>query len=178
MSRVPISNVGDYERATEEIFRREYGDLASLRTGQKELLTFRVGDALHALPLGSVIEVAKPPAISRVPFTPPWVEGVMWLRGAVVPVFRVARLLGTADAPDSPSRRVLLAPRKGDRAHAVGLLVDEVLEVIGVPQEELKPAASGASDWIVAEAAKGDRRYAILDDARLSSAIPELGKPG
>ena len=144
----------------------------------RSLLTFRIGEALHALPLASVVEVAKPPAISAVPFTPPWVEGVMWLRGAVVPVFRVARLLGAGDEPDAQSRRVLIAPRPGDRSHAVGLLVDEVLEVIAVPPEELKPPAAGASDWVVAEAEKAGRRYRVLDDRRLASVVPSLGKPG
>ena len=178
-SRIPFGSVADYERATEEIYRREYGDLASLRSGQKELLTFRVGEALHALPLASIVEVARPPAISAVPFTPKWVEGVMWLRGAVVPVFRVSRLLGAADAPEAATRRVLIASRPGDRSHSVGLLVDEVLEVIGVPQEEMKPPPPGAaSDWVVAEAEKGGRRYAILDDRRLASAVPPLGRPG
>ena len=147
-----------------------------MSVGRTELLAFRVGDALHALPLAAVTEVVKPPAISAVPFTPPWVAGVMWLRGALVPVFRVSRLLGAADTPDSPARRVLIAPRPGDRGHAVGLLVDEVLEVVAVAPEDVEPAP-GAGE-VVAHATRGGRRFAVLDERRLAGAAPALERAG
>lgn len=152
---IPFGSLAHYENATEEIYRRDYGDLVQIRSGQREFLTFRLGAELYGVDLRGILEVTRPAAITPVPFSPPWVLGVMMLRGSVVPIFHVGRMLDTdVDGRIEPAGRILLVNRtKVDAApgadgaaqparrggHPVGLLVDEVREVAAVPEEALGP---------------------------------------
>lgn len=175
---IPFGSLSLYESATQEIYRRDYGDLVQLRAGQRELLTFRLGSELYAVDLGGVHEVTRPSAITPVPFAPRWVLGVMMLRGSVVPVFHVGRLLGLSGDDDSlePAERVLLVSRKENR---VGLLVDEVRHVIAVPDEDLEPVPpTVSSEFVMGVARKGTELYALLNHQRVAATDPELGGPG
>lgn len=60
----------------------------------QSLLTVQVGDERFALPASDVAEVIRPPAVTRVPLGPPSLLGVANLRGAVMPVVSLHRLLG------------------------------------------------------------------------------------
>ncbi len=91
----------------------------------------------YALPLGAVREVVvAPDAFTRVPFTSPPVRGVMTLRGRVVPVVDLARLL-TAQTGDGGKVVLLELPRR-----ELGLLVSEVagVEHIDKVSPGVKPA--------------------------------------
>jgi purine-binding chemotaxis protein CheW len=81
----------------------------------------------YALPVERVLEVADLGTIAAVPGSPPEVLGVRNLRGQVVPVIGLARMLGLSG--DEPSR-VVVAESGELRA---GLVVDEVLDVAEMP---------------------------------------------
>lgn len=155
VAEIPFGSLAHYESATEEIYQRDYGDLVQIRAGQREFLTFRLGDELYGVDLRGILEVTRPSAITPVPFSPPWVLGVMMLRGSVVPIFHVGRMLDLdVEGRIEPAERILLVNRtKVDAApgaepqaqtgrrggNPVGLLVDEVREVAAVPEEALGP---------------------------------------
>lgn len=183
-SDVPFGSLALYESATEEIYRRDYGDLVQLRTGQRELLTFRLGKELYAVDLKGILEVTRHSAITPVPLSPRWVVGVMFLRGNVVPVFHVGRMLHVSGESESegegagtaPSERVLMVARRkagGAIENVVGLLVDEVREVIAVPDEDVGPVPSTISgagaEFIVGIARKGPNLYGLLNQVRVAA---------
>lgn len=175
---VTFGSLALYESATEEIYRRDYGDLVQLRSGQREFLTFRLGKELYAVDLKGILEVTRPSAITPVPLAPSWVVGVMFLRGNVVPVFHVGRMLhvsGDGDAIE-PAERVLMVSRRkagGAIENVVGLLVDEVLEVIAVPDQDLGPVPStiggAGAEFVVGVARKGSNLYGLLNQARVAA---------
>lgn len=170
---VPFGSLELYEKATQEIYRRDYGDLVQIRAGSRELLSLRLGREHYAVELRGILEVTRPSAITPVPFAPGWVLGVMLLRGNVVPIFHVGRMLGLSGDEDSiePAERVLIVAR---RENVVGLLVDEVLEVIAVPDADLGPVpatlAGPRAEFVTGVARKGDRVYGLLNQARLARA--------
>jgi purine-binding chemotaxis protein CheW len=86
-------------------------------------LTFRAAGILQALPADAVREVVKLPALTRVPHAPAGMVGLANVRGAAVPILSPAALQGRADA--SGERLIVL-----DRADPIGLLVDEVREIV------------------------------------------------
>jgi purine-binding chemotaxis protein CheW len=192
-SAVPFGSLDLYERATEEIYRRDYGNLVQIRAGQREFLSFRLGRELYAVDLRGIHEVTRPAIITPVPFAPRWVLGVMMLRGNVVPIFHVGRMLGLSGEKDSiePAERILLVARKAaepvpgsdgsPRAadSAVGLLVDEVLEVISVPEEDLGPLPSTVNgpraEFVVGVARKTPNLYVLLNHQRVARADPAGG---
>jgi len=87
----------------------------------QSFLTVQVGDERFALPVSDVAEVIRPPAVTRVPLGPPSLLGVANMRGAVMPVVSLHRLLGRGVSPSSHARVVVI-----DRGTPVGLMIDNV----------------------------------------------------
>jgi purine-binding chemotaxis protein CheW len=84
-----------------------------------------------------VREIIHPLPITPVPRAPPSLEGVVRLRGEVVPVLDVRKRLGVALSPPTRKSRFLVVNVAGRR---IGLVVDEVCEVLRLPRSQLRPA--------------------------------------
>ena len=110
-------------------------EAASVAVAQS-LLTVQVGDERFALPASDVAEVIRPPALTRVPLGPPSLLGVANLRGAVMPVVSLHRLLGGEVSPSSHARVVVI-----DRGTPVGLMIDKVTSLGEVGATSPEPAA-------------------------------------
>jgi purine-binding chemotaxis protein CheW len=93
----------------------------------------RVGDELYALPIEHVIEVMEVGKLAAVPGAGAGLLGVTNLRGQVLPVFDLGRVLGLGR--DQPPTRIVVAERNGELA---GFAVDEVTDVapLGAELEE------------------------------------------
>lgn len=87
-----------------------------------EVLVFTVGGEKLALAATEVMEIIRPPLLTRVPNGPENLLGVANMRGTVLPVVSLSGLLGTASSSQSRSTRVVVVRGKAP----VGLLVDEV----------------------------------------------------
>ncbi|GGD08829.1 chemotaxis protein CheW [Aureimonas glaciei] len=92
------------------------------RTRESHLLTFRVGATEFAVSAAEVAEVLRLPKLTRVPLAPAGLLGVTSLRGAIVPVVSLAKLLGEEAAPSTASARVLLL----QLGTPIGIAVDAV----------------------------------------------------
>jgi len=102
-----------------------------------QLCTFRVGGEDYAVDVMRVREIITPLPITPVPRAPPFVEGVVRLRGEVVPIVDVRRRFGLpAGAAGRKTRFVIV--RVAERR--LGLVVDEVCEVMRLPRSEIRPA--------------------------------------
>lgn len=98
-------------------------------------VVFRVDKERYALPLSSVREVVTPPENwSRVPRAPAAVKGVMNLRGRVVTVVELSKLLGSTEGSEPGQKVVLLDRGRRD----LGLLVTDVEGIESI--ERLAPA--------------------------------------
>src|SRR5918994_983290 len=102
----------------------------------QSFLTVQVGDERFALPASDVAEVIRPPAVTRVPLGPSSLLGVANLRGAVMPVVSLHRLLGGEAGPSSNARVVVI-----DRGTPVGLLIDRVTSLGEAGVASPEPAA-------------------------------------
>ncbi|MFL5318198.1 MAG: chemotaxis protein CheW [Myxococcaceae bacterium] len=109
-------------------------------------IVFRVEKERYALPLSSIREVVNPPSFfSRVPRAPKAVRGVMNLRGRVVTVVELSRLLGMEEEEPGAAQKIVLLDR-GRRD--IGLLVTDVegiesIERIGPAPGQQLPAVKG-----------------------------------
>src|ERR1700752_2045147 len=103
------------------------------------LAAFRVGNAVYALDVAHVREVVRWQSITPLPLAPRLIEGVIDLRGAVVPVFDPGPVLGPAAVAASSSARIAIVAEYG---LVMGLAVDAALSVMSVDPTELedKPA--------------------------------------
>ena len=144
----------------------------SMVTDQALFLVFRLGDEEFGLPIEAVDEVARvPDRITRVPKTPKFLEGVINLRGEVLPVVDQRRRFGMPQLADGGKRRLVVVRTQRHRA---GLIVDSVSEVLRVERGavEQAPDLTGEAvrlvDGVINLQAAG-RMILLLDPAELLS---------
>lgn len=101
-----------------------------------QLCTFRVGTEDYALDIMRVREIIQPLPITPVPRSPAYVEGVVRLRGEVIPVVDVRKRFGLPATPPTRKTKYLVVQVAGRR---LGLVVDEVCEVVRLSRAEIRP---------------------------------------
>ena len=112
-------------------------------TGDLQLCVVRVGGEDYAVDIRRVDEILAVPKVTPVPRAPHFLEGVVTLRGEVLPVVDVRRRLGVAPLAQAgdgkgKKRERLLICRIGRRR--VGFIVDAVTQVIRQKRSDLRPA--------------------------------------
>ncbi|TCK19777.1 CheW protein [Ancylobacter aquaticus] len=101
-------------------------------------LIFRLGDDEYGLPIAVVDEVMQVSAkITRVPKTPKFLEGVINLRGEVLPVIDQRRRFDMPALSDGVRRRIIVVRTARHRA---GIIVDGVSEILRSPTDAIEPA--------------------------------------
>jgi purine-binding chemotaxis protein CheW len=101
-----------------------------------QLVTFLLKDEEFGFDIMSVQEIIRLPKMAKLPQTPPYVEGISNLRGAVLPVFDIRARFGMKREARTDRSRVLVIDIDGKRT---GLLVDSVRQVIRVGRNEFEP---------------------------------------
>ncbi len=128
-----------------------------------QLVVFNIGKELYGVGIGSVHEILKVPDVTAVPDAPAFLEGVINLRGKVVPVVDLRKRLKAAVADRTKFSRVLITEHDG---RLVGLLVDAVSEVLKIDQETVEAPpemiASIGVDYITGVAKLGERLIILL----------------
>ncbi|MFN7134354.1 MAG: chemotaxis protein CheW [Myxococcales bacterium] len=102
-----------------------------------QLCAFRVGEEEYVLDIMRIKEIIPPLRITQVPHAPPFVVGVVNLRGAIIPIVDLRERLSLPPAPPTRRTRYLICMVGGRR---VGLVVDAVTEVLRIPRGSIKPA--------------------------------------
>jgi purine-binding chemotaxis protein CheW len=103
-----------------------------------QYVIFRLGDQDYGLPIAAVEEIANPPEhITRLPKVPAFIDGVMNLRGNVVPIVDLRRRFDIASTEPSRVARILVLALGGGKT---GFMVDGVSEVMTVPDEAVRAA--------------------------------------
>ena len=147
-----------------------------------QYLTFGLGEEVFALETGSVREVIELVSVTRIPKTPPFMRGVINLRGSVVPVIDLAARFG--GKPAEPNRRtciVIVEVQHGGETHILGLLVDGVNAVmeIGADSIEAPPTfGTRVNTEFIAGMARVDGRFVIILDIARVLSIEEMAAIG
>ena len=127
---------------------------------EAEYLTFWLADELYAVPVAALREIVRPLPVTDVPRTPPWILGVVTLRGTVLPVFDLRLRLGLPVRESHRSTRILVI--EGDDGHA-GILADRVDQVVRAGDDlEPAPGALGSSSEHIEGLLRRDGRMIIV----------------
>jgi purine-binding chemotaxis protein CheW len=105
-----------------------------------EFLAFALAGELYGVPLTKIREILSAPPITGVPRAPRDVVGVCSVRGLLVSVFDLRRRLNIEERPLTRRARILLM--QTDHGEVVGLLVDEVRQVLRLAESEIEPATA------------------------------------
>lgn len=128
----------------------------------------RIGQEEFAVDVLSVQEINRLVEVTRVPKTPRFVEGVINLRGRIIPVLDLRRRFGlTASMQTLQSRIVVVSVQ----AKLVGFIVDSVVEVLRVPKSAIEPppnvGSSAGAEFTQGVGRIDDRLLIVLDLTRL-----------
>lgn len=143
---------------------------STLLRSEVQLATFRVGGALYAIDILRIKEIIRPVKMMMVPHSPPSIEGVINIRGAVIPVIDLRKRFAVASTIDGRLTRVIicLVFRR-----LFALVVDEVVEVQSYERGELQPAPKffqgQETDIFLGVAHRADELLLILDLERFLS---------
>jgi len=126
---------------------------------ESQVVVFRLGAAEFGVPIDSVQEIVRvPEALTRVPKSPEFVEGVINLRGSVLAVIDQRRRFGLDSVERSDRQRIMVYLLNGTRT---GFIVDSVAEVMKIPHDAIEE-----SPRLSAEQAKLIRRVANLQQSK------------
>ncbi len=110
---------------------------------QNQFLTFTLRDETFAIGILHIKEILEYGQLTPVPMMPPYIRGVINLRGAVVPVVDLHARFG--DSPSDISKRtciVIIEVTTEEGEQDIGIVVDSVTEVLEIPDHEIEPAPS------------------------------------
>lgn len=156
---ISLFGQSDQVQAEERVIRKEV-----------KLATFRVGASFYAIDILRIKEIIRPIKVTPVPNSPPFIEGVINLRGAVIPVVDLRKRFALATIMDSRSTRIVICSAF---RRLFALVVDEVVEVRSYSREELHPAPrffqGQETDIFLGVAHRADDLLMILDLERFLS---------
>ncbi len=138
-----------------------------------QVVIFRLGAEEFGVPIMSVQEIVRvPEVLTRVPRTPAFVEGVINLRGTVLPVIDQRKRLGMAAIERHEGQRIMVYTLGGLRT---GFIVDSVAEVLRIARADIAPAPelSDEQGRLIAQVAKlqqGKRLVMLIDPEQLLAA--------
>lgn len=134
---------------------------------REQVIGVCIGDEHFFIPLTAIQEITMIPAITFVPNADPYIDGITNLRGNLIPVINVRKLMGFNRGTRSASERLLVLK---ERHVTFALVVDGISEVIGLRPHEIDtpPSSLGASfDFIPRVSKQGDNIRGIIDAARI-----------
>jgi len=107
---------------------------------QNQYLTFLLGEEMFAIGILSIREIIEYGFVTDVPMTPPFIRGVLNLRGAVVPVVDLAQRFGRQTRENTKRTCIVIVEIESPRgSHEMGIVVDAVSEVLEIPYDDIEP---------------------------------------
>lgn len=122
MSENAVTDVADEVDAADEV--------------SNQYVTFNLNDEAFAFPMAHVLEIVRVPETVAVPLTPPSLVGLANLRGSVLPVLDLRRILALPESDYNEATRVIVV----DAGRPVGLVVDKVARVLNVEDRHIETA--------------------------------------
>jgi len=131
----------------------------------EQLVVFKLWDQNYAINIASVQEIILMEHITRVPRTPPFLKGVINLRGKIIPVIDMRKRFSEDWTTEITEDTRIVIVEAGNSI--VGMIVDQVTEVIHLAKENIEPlpAASAGFDssFIRGVGKEGDNLIMLLD---------------
>ncbi|UCF05516.1 MAG: purine-binding chemotaxis protein CheW [bacterium] len=146
-----------------------------------QLVTFRLGSEYYGTPVWMVREIIRPIEVFQVPGMRGPVEGVINLRGVIIPVLKIHAVLGApcSDSSEVGKKQRIVILDSGDGEF--GFMVDDVMEVVRVASEDVKPppemgATPSGQDAILGIVQLSGRLIICIDPRQLVTGCMDLGE--
>ena len=144
----------------------------------RQLVVFQLGGEGYCVDINKVREINRVVEITHIPQSPPFVEGVINLRGQIIPIIDLRRRFDLTDNIDTDSNetRIMVVDTNGT---LVGFIVDAVREVLRINTDKIEPTPDLVTSDIDRKYIEGvatvDNRLLIILNSDLIFATEELG---
>jgi purine-binding chemotaxis protein CheW len=129
-----------------------------------QLVTFRIGNEEFGIDIRKVQEINRMIEITKIPNTPAHVEGIVNLRGKIIPIISLRTKLGFGETERDKATRIMVVEMNGN---VLGFIVDSVSEVLRIQDAKIEPTPSVAggtdSAYIEGVINLSDRLLILLD---------------
>ncbi|KUK71035.1 MAG: Chemotaxis signal transduction protein [Methanomicrobiales archaeon 53_19] len=112
-----------------------------------EIVEFELGGEHYALDIQLVREIVEMKPITEIPRTPPYIKGIMNLRGEITTILSLNHLLSIADQSDGERKIIVLIPDAAQGSN-VGMIVDDVHSVMHVPESDIDLSCEGYGERV------------------------------
>ncbi len=100
-----------------------------------QVVGFRIGREMFGLPISIVREIVRVPEITSVPNAPDYIEGVINLRGRIIPIVDLRKRFGEKSFEPNKKNRIVVVELE---TRAIGLIVNSASEVLRIPPSEIE----------------------------------------
>ncbi len=138
-------------------------DSNAVMTDTKQYIILRFDAEQYGIDITYIDNIVRLQPITRVPHTQPYFLGVINLRGEIIPVMSLRRKFELEDKENTPASRILIIKTEGNK---IGILVDEVREVVTLTEEDTEKLGSDTNDmkaYIMAVGKYNDTLISILN---------------
>lgn len=135
-----------------------------LMANENQYVVFRLGKETYGLEISMILEIITMQTITEVPGTEEYIEGVINLRGLVIPVFNLHKKFELVEGEITRSSRIVVVEVEG---HNIGMVVDGVSEVVKITQDIVEKPSNILSDidkeYLAGVAKLEDKLVILLD---------------
>ncbi|HHW43948.1 chemotaxis protein CheW [Desulfofundulus thermobenzoicus] len=133
---------------------------------EQQVVIFQLNDQQYALPIQETQEIIRMTDITRVPNTKPYVEGIINLRGSIVPVINLNLRLELPVREYTDATRIIVTEYAGQK---VGMIVDNVVEVGRYTPDQVEPpvVAGDNTEYLRGVIKKDDHLWLLLNLERV-----------
>lgn len=167
--------ISDEERLRRESEAEHRRKVFSQKDDVAEFLGLRIGPERYACDISRIQEIIKVPHVTKVPRLGAEVLGIMSLRGTIVPVVDLRRILGLRIASMERDQRVLVMRTD---AEPVGFMVDQVMAVVRVPRGQIEPKPAtlhrSIADLVIGVTRIRGDLWTVLDDIAALARVKTL----
>lgn len=129
-----------------------------------QYIKVKMGDEMFGVDIKYIDNIVRMQSITRVPKVPAYIKGVINLRGEVIPVFNLRLKMGMEEVEETKKFRIIILKLDGNY---VGLIVDEVREVITIQNDLVEKVYRDPSDptqnFLLGVGKDGDNLISLLD---------------
>ena len=135
---------------------------------EKQLVVFDLANEVYGMDIGVVLEIIRMQEITKVPRTPEFVEGIINLRGKIIPVVDLRKRFSLPVTDETADNRIVVVDIDGQ---GIGMVVDAVAEVMRINSGSIEPPSEAIttkeSDYLLGIAKLDDRLIILLDMNKL-----------
>jgi purine-binding chemotaxis protein CheW len=131
---------------------------------ERQLVIFNLANETYGVDISKVQEIIRLQDITKVPKTAQFIEGVINLRGNVIPVIDLRKRFSFSERENTNATRIVVVE---SGPYTIGMIVDSVSEVIRITEDSVEPPSNIMldidSDYILGVCKLNDRLIVLLD---------------